>query len=171
MNKVTSSSLTTPKTLTKIRRGFKLSTIKKWRILNLIRGKISNNSTKICLTNNLKSRIRLKCMVTWVQSRKISIKLIWMPLKITIRDNIRWCRGCSTLSMSKALGHWQPVESRYWVHQAREVVRGQWNMRSVTIWNKRSSNKLAITIEDRGISLEIQLEIRKKEQPESPKSL
>jgi len=153
----------TPRILIRIRRGYKLCIIKKWRILNWTRGRISSSSIKICLTNNLKLRIPLKCMETWVQLRKISIKLIWMHSKITIHDSILWSQDCSTPSMSKELGHWQPVESKYWVHQAQEAARGQWNMRSVTIWNKLSSNKLATTIEDRGTSLEIQLEIRKRE--------
>ena len=170
MNRVTSSSWMTRRISTRIRRGFKLYIIKKWRILNWTRGRISSSSIKICLTNNLKSRIPLKCMVTWVQLRKISIKSIWMPSRITIRDSIRWCQGCSTPSMSRALGRWQPVESRCWVQQAQQVARGLWNMRSVTIWSRPSSSKLATTIEDRGTSPENPLEIRKTEL-EAPKCL
>jgi len=76
MNRAILGNLMTPKILTRIRRGCKLCIIKKWRILSLARERISSSSIKICWTNSLKSRILLRCMGTWAQLRKISIKLI-----------------------------------------------------------------------------------------------
>lgn len=171
MNRIILSNLMTPRISTRIRRGCKPCTIKRWRISNLTKERISSSSTKICLTSSLKSRIRLKCTEIWAQLRKISIKSIWMHSKIMIHDSILWCQGCSTQSMWQDQGLWQQAESRCWVHQVREAARIPWNTRSVTIWSKLSSNKSATTTEGRGTNLESPLEIRKNMEPVVPKWL
>ena len=98
MSKIISKRWMTRKILIRTKLGCKQTMPTKCKDSRKNKGEKINKNIETCLISNFRLKINSKCMEIWAQSKKHWTKMTCKPIKIMIRDSIRWFQVCNMQS-------------------------------------------------------------------------